>query len=489
MRMRLTNRSTVFPFSTDIESSDGEMIRLLVPPGGSIDTPNVDPFYLNQDKILRSAVFEAAALDVLFLPEADDLVGFPWDFRFLTFKTAARVATTANLASLSGLGPVDGVVLMAGNRVLVKNQTTPPQNGIYVAAAGSWTRADDADTGAKLRAGSLVFATEGTQADTAWLLTTNDPITIGTTALVWSQFGTGGSGGRYDQIQEEGANLTQRTTLDVVGEALTASDTGTKTQLLVASYGLTGVVSQIDAGDVASGGALNQLARADHQHAVSTAVVGDLAVADAAAAAAGTGTSIPRADHKHQVSTAAPSVTVKSEATAAAVGAAATVLRTDAQIQALTAAPVSVGLANALGAASGLARADHVHADVFPPLLWGNNSVAATVVTRFLTPGYTSSLAQTTTIQIRVPRPGTLRNLRVRHNGTAGNGNAIVYTVRVNGVASVITVSLASTATDASDLVNTAAVASGDLLDIQVTKALGVGTSPADIAATLELTT
>ncbi len=117
---------------------------------------------------------------------------------------------------------------------------------------------------------------------------------------------------------------------------------------------------------------------------------------------------------------------------------------------------------------------------------WGDNSVVATTATRYLTPYYHDAEAQTAAIQFRVPRAGLFRNLRVRHNSPNGNGNAIVYTLRVNGVASTLTVSLASTSSDGSDLVNSVSVAAGDLVDIEVTKALAVGTSPNDIIATAE---
>ena len=123
---------------------------------------------------------------------------------------------------------------------------------------------------------------------------------------------------------------------------------------------------------------------------------------------------------------------------------------------------------------------------VTPVLSWGNNSVSATTATRYLTPWYDDGLAQTTAIQFRVPRAGTLQNLRVRHNSPGGNGNDIVYTVRVEGVASALTVTLASDAADGSDLANTVAVAAGDRIDIEVTKAAGVGSSPGDVVATLE---
>jgi hypothetical protein len=77
-------------------------------------------------------------------------------------KQSVRVATTGNI-TLSGTPTIDGVAILAGDRVLVKNQSTPTQNGIYVAASGTWSRATDANTSALLVPGFAVFATEGTQ--------------------------------------------------------------------------------------------------------------------------------------------------------------------------------------------------------------------------------------------------------------------------------------------------------------------------------------
>lgn len=120
-------------------------------------------------------------------------------------------------------------------------------------------------------------------------------------------------------------------------------------------------------------------------------------------------------------------------------------------------------------------------------LHWGNNSVSSTTTTRYLQPGFVDGVGPTTVIQYRVPFAATLKNLRVRHNTTAGNGNAIVYTVRINSVASTLTVSVNSTTADGSDVTHTPTVAAGDLIDIEVTKAASVGTSPGDIMASLEI--
>jgi hypothetical protein len=101
-------------------------------------------------------------------------------------KRSVVCATTANI-TLSGLQTVDGVVLVAGNRVLVKNQTAPAANGIYVASATTWVRSTDADTAAEID-GAIVNIENGTQGGKSW--TTNFKITdtLGTTAMNWYAF-------------------------------------------------------------------------------------------------------------------------------------------------------------------------------------------------------------------------------------------------------------------------------------------------------------
>lgn len=110
------------------------------------------------------------------------------------WKQSVRAASTANIASLSGLLTIDGITVVAGDRVLVKDQSTGSANGIYVAAAGAWSRATDCDANAEVTAGLSVMVTEGTtSADSQWRLTTNDAIVVGTTALTFAQIGAGSS--------------------------------------------------------------------------------------------------------------------------------------------------------------------------------------------------------------------------------------------------------------------------------------------------------
>jgi len=111
-----------------------------------------------------------------------------------SWKQVARAATTANgtLATAFANGSViDGVTLATGDRILLKNQTTGAENGLYtVNASGAPTRSTDADTGTEL-VNATVEVSEGTaNADTQWSQTANAPITVGTTALVWVNIST-----------------------------------------------------------------------------------------------------------------------------------------------------------------------------------------------------------------------------------------------------------------------------------------------------------
>lgn len=110
----------------------------------------------------------------------------------LDVKQSVRAATTADI-TLSGTQTIDGVVLTAGDRVLVKNQATGSENGIYTVAAGAWARATDADTDAEVNGGLFAFVEEGTaNGDSGWVLTTDNPITLGTTSLAFAKFSSTG---------------------------------------------------------------------------------------------------------------------------------------------------------------------------------------------------------------------------------------------------------------------------------------------------------
>ena len=120
-------------------------------------------------------------------------------------------------------------------------------------------------------------------------------------------------------------------------------------------------------------------------------------------------------------------------------------------------------------------------------LAFGNNSVASTTVTRYMNPYGVNATASTTIIDMVIPFAGTIRNMHVYHNGTAGNGNNIVYTLLQNAAPTTLTVTIPSTTQTASDTSNSVSVSAGDRLALQVTKAVAVGSSPSDIYVSMEV--
>ena len=128
----------------------------------------------------------------------------------LDFKDSVRVATTANITIASDLNvgdAIDGVTLANGDRVLVKDQSTASQNGIYTAGA-SPARATDADADAEVTAGLFVFVEEGTaNSDNGYVLTTDGTITVDSTGLTFTQFSGAGQIVAGDAISKSGNTL------------------------------------------------------------------------------------------------------------------------------------------------------------------------------------------------------------------------------------------------------------------------------------------
>ena len=220
----------------------------------------------------------------------------------MSWKAPVRLATTANI-TMNSLAAIDGVTPVQNDRILVKNQTVPSQNGIYTAQAATWNRANDANLAAEM-VNAAVFVSEGTtQADTAWVQTVNAPITMGTTGLTFVQF-TGA--GTYSN----GNGLTLTGNVFAIDDSVVATDAqvttavgvkADKTTSIIAGNGLTG------GGDLSASRTLNVVAGdttltvAATSVVVNTAVIATRAYADATVpagmakkyAAALTGTSSP----------------------------------------------------------------------------------------------------------------------------------------------------------------------------------------------------
>ena len=125
----------------------------------------------------------------------------------LNVKDSVRVATTANI-SLSGTQTIDGAAISAGQRVLVKNQSTAADNGIYLCAAGAWSRAADADSSADLSPGTFVFVELGTVGGDNGFVLTNDSVNLGSTGLTFTQFSGAGQIIDGDAITKTGNTLS-----------------------------------------------------------------------------------------------------------------------------------------------------------------------------------------------------------------------------------------------------------------------------------------
>lgn len=158
--------------------------------------------------------------------------------RGLSWKQSVVAASTANVTVSSAPATLDGVTLTANDRVLLKNQTTGAENGIYVYAStgAALTRATDADTAAKLLGATVTVTKGSTLADKVFRLITDD-VTLGTTALVFTE--VGGSSASYtagDGLGESPAgtfNVTTGTGLEISSDAVRISSAA-------AGDGLTG---------------------------------------------------------------------------------------------------------------------------------------------------------------------------------------------------------------------------------------------------------
>ena len=139
----------------------------------------------------------------------------------LDIKESVRVATTENI-TLSNTQTIDTVSVVAGDRVLVKDQSTGSENGIYLCVdGGSWTRATDFDNDSEVTSGLFTFVEEGnTNANIGFVLTTTGTITVGTTALTFSQFSGAGSITVSAPISKNGNVLNLSGTLSQFNTAL-----------------------------------------------------------------------------------------------------------------------------------------------------------------------------------------------------------------------------------------------------------------------------
>ena len=162
----------------------------------------------------------------------------------ISWKQPVLCGTTTNI-TLSGLQTIDGVTVVAGNRVLVKSQTAPAQNGIYLASATAWSRAPDADTWDELIS-ALVFVESGsTLAGSAWYCTIQRGGTLGVTAITWSNFSVAAS-----YSAGTGLTLTDYV-FSITNTGVAAAAYGSASKTLTATVNAQGQLTVLAATDIA----------------------------------------------------------------------------------------------------------------------------------------------------------------------------------------------------------------------------------------------
>lgn len=186
----------------------------------------------------------------------------------LSWKQPVLCATTTNI-TLSGLQAIDGVTVVAGDRVLVKSQSTNSQNGIYLASASAWSRSPDADTWNEL-VSAICFVEEGsTYAGTAWYCTAQAGGTIGTTAVVWSNFSVAAS-------YTAGTGLTLNANqFSITNTGVTAGAYGSASKTLTATVNAQGQLTVLADTNIAiSNTQVSGLGTMSTQAASSVAITG-----------------------------------------------------------------------------------------------------------------------------------------------------------------------------------------------------------------------
>lgn len=175
---------------------------------------------------------------------------------------SVRLKTTGNVG-LSGLAAIDGVTPVASNRILVNDQTTTSQNGVYVAAAGAWTRATDADASAEFQPARQVFVSEGsTFANTGWAVSSAANPTIGSSAISFTQVSgaaayTAGNGLSLTGTLFAVTGVAGRISVSGSGVDLASGivSPGTYTKVTVDTYGRVTTGATATAADIGAQGA------------------------------------------------------------------------------------------------------------------------------------------------------------------------------------------------------------------------------------------
>jgi hypothetical protein len=163
-----------------------------------------------------------------------------------SWKPPANAATTVNI-TLSGLQTIDTVSVVAGNTVLVKNQTNQAENGIYTVSSGAWSRSVSADTWKEYE-GAIIYIESGGQATTAWYCTAQPGGTLGVTAIQFFNLS-------FASGYTAGTGLTLiGTQFSITNTGVTAGSYGSASKTLTAQVNAQGQLTSLSASDISIAG-------------------------------------------------------------------------------------------------------------------------------------------------------------------------------------------------------------------------------------------
>ena len=188
--------------------------------------------------------------------------------------TKASVLAASTVAggnvTLSGAQTVDGISTGNGQRILIKNQTAPAENGIYVSnSGGAWARSADANTWDELISAYVFVETGSTQADSGWVCTVNAGGTLGVTAVTWTQFSGAGT-----YTAGTGLTLTGNE-FSISNTTVTAASYGSASQSLSATVNAKGQLTALSAQSIAIANTqVSGLGTMSTQSAASVAITG-----------------------------------------------------------------------------------------------------------------------------------------------------------------------------------------------------------------------
>lgn len=170
---------------------DGKQVRSGTLPGSALVSAFLTTLLRADGSVAWTGAQNAGSQRITNLgaPQVDTDAARLADIYSIPWKDKVVAASTGNL-TLSGTQTVDGIALIAGDRVLVRSQTTGSQNGVYIVASGAWARSADADSATELR-GAVVTVEQGTINADKRFAQTADSITLGTTSITWVDIGTG----------------------------------------------------------------------------------------------------------------------------------------------------------------------------------------------------------------------------------------------------------------------------------------------------------